>query len=106
MYGLEGRRERESERVIHQMFNPRLLAARRKLTDNQSNFIQDDMCESVHAFNHVEMFNANNRTLNNAIIRTVQTNECYSNDKVLSSIESVTIRTIFATVCIATKPMN
>jgi len=88
------------------MFNPRLLAARRKLTDNQSNFIQDDMCESVHAFNHVEMFNANNRTLNNAIIRTVQTNECYSNDKVLSSIESVTIRTVFATVCIATKPMN
>lgn len=91
-------------RELREIFNPRLLATRRKLVDNQSNFIQDDMCESVRAFNHVEMFNANNRTLNNAIIHTVQTNECYSNDKVLSSIESVTIRML--AVCIATKPMN
>lgn len=72
-----------------------LFVVRRKLADNQSNFIQDDMCGSIHAFNHVEMFNANNHTLNNVIIRTVQTNECYSNDKVLSSIESVTIRMVF-----------
>jgi len=85
----------QRELYIKYLILDSLFVVRHKLADNQFNFIQDDMCGSVHAFNHVEMFNANNRTLNNVIICTVQTNECYSNDKVLSSIESVTIRTVF-----------